>query len=208
MIRPLRALRTYRRLNRYRQVAFVLAKYGFGDVANRLGIGSLRGRLRGAAKAANVPTPQRVRMALVDLGPTFVKFGQLLSTRPDILPERYILELEKLQDEVTPFPGEEVRRIIFDELGRTPEALFQSFEPDAVASGSIAQVHKAVTHSGIPVAVKVQRPAIRRREAATGHGQCGYQQGNSLYRSSHRNLQAQTVLLRKEQRAVRIPNQL
>ena len=162
MIRPLRALRAYRRLNRYRQVTFVLAKYGFGDVAGRLGIGSLRGRLKGVSKTADVPTQQRVRMALVDLGPTFVKFGQLLSTRPDLLPERYIQELEKLQDEVPPFSPEEVRRIMQDELGRAPEELFQSFEPQAVASGSIAQVHRAVTHAGAAVAVKVQRPGIRR----------------------------------------------
>jgi ubiquinone biosynthesis protein len=162
MIQPLRALRAYRRLSRYRQVAFVLAKYGFGDIVNRLGLASLRGRLTGTAGLAESPTPVRVRMALVDLGPTFVKFGQLLSTRPDILPERYIQEFSRLQDEVPPFPSEQVRQIIHDDLGKSPEELFEQFEPSAVASGSIAQVHRAVGRDGSNVAVKVQRPGVRR----------------------------------------------
>ncbi|RPJ53738.1 MAG: AarF/ABC1/UbiB kinase family protein [Acidobacteria bacterium] len=163
MIQPLSAVRTYRRLKRYRQVTFTLAKYGFGDVADRIGFSSLlKRRLKGKAKPAVSPTPQRFRTALVELGPTFVKFGQLLSTRPDILPERYIRELEKLQDDVQPFPYNEVRAVLREELKNDPEGLFEDFEQTPFAAGSIAQVHKARTPAGAVVAVKVQRPGIPR----------------------------------------------
>jgi len=163
MIQPLSAVRTYRRLKRYRQVTFTLARYGFGDIADRIGFSSLLKRgLKGKAKPTVSPTPLRIRTALVELGPTFVKFGQLLSTRPDILPERYIRELEKLQDEVAAFPFNEVRAIFREELKGNPEDLFEDFEKTPFASGSIAQVHKARTPSGSVVAVKVQRPGIPR----------------------------------------------
>ncbi len=102
-------------------------------------------------------------MALADLGPTFVKLGQLLSTRPDILPEEYISELELLQDQVQAFPYEEVCRICLDEFEKQPEDLFGSIDSTPLASASIAQVHRAVTNSGEVVAVKVQRPGIQRR---------------------------------------------
>ncbi len=163
MIQPLSAVRAYRRLKRYRQVTFTLARYGFGDIADRIGFSSLLKRgLKGKAKPAVSPTPQRIRTALVELGPTFVKFGQLLSTRPDILPEQYIRELEKLQDDVPPFPFPEVRAIFREELKGDPEEVFEDFEKTPFASGSIAQVHKARTPSGSIVAVKVQRPGIPR----------------------------------------------
>ncbi|MFB3902090.1 MAG: ABC1 kinase family protein [Acidobacteriota bacterium] len=163
MIQPLSAVRTYRRLKRYRQVTFTLAKYGFGDIADRIGFSSLLKRgLKGKAKPAVSPTPQRIRTALVELGPTFVKFGQLLSTRPDILPERYIRELEKLQDDVDPFSYDQVRTVLKEELKGDPEALYEEFEKSPFASGSIAQVHRARIRSGARVAVKVQRPGIQR----------------------------------------------
>lgn len=163
MIQPFNAVRAYRRLKRYRQVTFTLARYGFGDIADRIGFSSLLKRgLKGKAKPAVSPTPQRIRTALVELGPTFVKFGQLLSTRPDILPEQYIRELEKLQDDVPPFPFPEVRAIFREELKGDPEEVFEDFEKTPFASGSIAQVHKARTPSGLIVAVKVQRPGIPR----------------------------------------------
>ncbi len=161
MIRPLSAVRAYRRIKRYRQVSFTLAKYGFGDIADRVGLGSLRNRLRGTPEPVTV-TPQRVRMALAELGPTYVKFGQLLSTRPDIVPDAYIQELEKLQDDVPPFDFAEVKQTFEDELGAAPHLLFQEFSEPVLASGSIAQVHKAQLTSGDWVAVKVRRPGIRR----------------------------------------------
>jgi ubiquinone biosynthesis protein len=162
MIQPLRAIKTYRRFKRYRQVTFTLVKFGFGDVADRIGANPLWVRLRHGGISPETPTPQRLRLALSNLGPTFVKFGQLLSTRPDILPEKYLVELEKLQDHVAPFPLKEVNRIFLEELGKDPESVFAEFEKDPIASGSIAQVHRARLPEGQTVAVKVQRPGIVR----------------------------------------------
>lgn len=165
MIRPLRTLRTYGRLRRYREIALILLKYGFDDISYRIipEASVWRGlRFRRRPKGVNIPTPRRLRLALTDLGPTFVKLGQLLSTRPDILPEEYISELERLQDQVQPFSYDEVRRICEDEFEKQPEELFGSIDPNPLASASIAQVHRAVTRAGEVVAVKVQRPGIRR----------------------------------------------
>jgi len=164
MLHPLKTVSTYRRLRRYRAVIFTLAKYGFDDVVDRIGLEFLPLRLirKRRRVASEIPTPKRLRLALEDLGPTFVKFGQLLSTRPDILPSEYISELEKLQDEVPPFAFEDVLKIFREELEAEPERLFASFESHPLASGSIAQVHKAKLSSGEWVAVKVQRPRIRR----------------------------------------------
>jgi len=144
-------------------VTFTLARYGFGDIADRIGFsGLLRRGLKGEVQSAVSPTPQRIRIALTELGPTFVKFGQLLSTRPDILPARYIQELEKLQDEVAPFTIADVRTIFEEEQKNVPEKLFKTFQEKPYASGSIAQVHKAQLPSGEWIAVKVQRPGIQR----------------------------------------------
>ncbi len=101
-------------------------------------------------------------MVLGELGPTFVKFGQVLSTRPDLLPDKYIAELTKLQDRVPPFSVDEVRKIFREDLGRDPESIFRTFDPKPIASASIAQVHSATLESGRRVAVKVQRPGIHR----------------------------------------------
>ncbi|GAB4230127.1 MAG: AarF/UbiB family protein [Acidobacteriota bacterium] len=160
MIRPLLAVKRYRRLRRYRQVTFVLVKYGFDDIVERLGASPFWPGFRRRRKATRVPTPRRLRFALTELGPTFIKFGQLLSTRPDLLPESYIAELSRLQDQVPPFSFPEVERIVAEELHLPVTRLFASFERDPVASGSIAQVHRATLGSGATVAVKIQRPAI------------------------------------------------
>jgi ubiquinone biosynthesis protein len=159
MIRPLKTLQAYRRLRRYRQVTVVLVKYGFGDVVDRLGSGTVRAWVL-RRRPREISTAQRLRMALAELGPTFVKFGQLLSTRPDILPEHYINELERLQDEVPPFPYPQVETIFMEDLGKPPGELFAVFEQTPFASGSIAQVHRARLESGRRLAVKLQRPGI------------------------------------------------
>ncbi|MFZ0430746.1 MAG: AarF/ABC1/UbiB kinase family protein [Acidobacteriota bacterium] len=163
MIQPLRAVSAYRRLRRYRQVTFTFVRFGFDDLVDRVGPSSIWGRIRKRGARRDTPTPERLRLVLAELGPTFVKFGQVLSTRPDILPDKYIAELSKLQDRVPPFPIEEVRRIFREDLGKEPEALFRTFDPEPLASGSIAQVHRATLEDGTKVAVKVQRPHIHRQ---------------------------------------------
>ncbi|MBI3566299.1 MAG: AarF/ABC1/UbiB kinase family protein [Elusimicrobia bacterium] len=162
--------RTYRHLNRYREVAGVLAKHGFGDLlhvvrldrAVDLGLGH---RLKSRPVHEARERPERVRRVLEELGPTFVKAGQYLSTRADLLPEEYLRELAKLQDAVPPFPAEEAKRIVAEELGAPLERLFKSFTGRPLAAASIAQVHEATTADGDRVVVKVERPDIRARVA-------------------------------------------
>src|SRR3712207_4284694 len=102
-------------------------------------------------------------MLLNDLGPTFVKLGQILSTRADLLPGEFIEELATLQDHVEPFPLEDVYARIRESLGREPTELFKQIDPEPLAAASIAQVHRAVTLEGDEVVVKVQRPGIAER---------------------------------------------
>jgi len=160
--------RTYRHINRYREIIAILVKYGFGDVLAKLELqkhpGFGRGFILGkvAAEMAAISRWQRVRMALEELGPTFVKFGQIMSTRPDMIPQELITELEKLQDKVPPFLTEDAKRIIEEELGGPVDSIFRDFTDSPLAAASIAQVHKAVLPDGEEVAIKVQRPDIDR----------------------------------------------
>jgi len=164
--------RTYRHINRYREIIAVLVKYGFGEILAKLELPKYLNFGKGKSKrfilgktAAEIATASRwarVRMALEELGPTFVKFGQIMSTRPDMVPRELITELEKLQDKVPSFPTEDARRIIEEELGSSISSLFSDFSDSPIASASIAQVHKAVLHDGKEVAIKVQRPGIDR----------------------------------------------
>ncbi len=166
----MRALRShlrsrFDRLRYYRHIMAVLAKYGFSEVA-----GALRSRLSIRLGEKTSPTqvrkvttgthPQRVRMVLEELGPAFVKLGQLLSTRPDLLPAEYIKELEHLQDQVAPEPTEKIIEQLRNELGGPVEKIFKNFEQKPIAAGSIAQIHRALTHDGLHVAVKIRRPGI------------------------------------------------
>nr|QNO52806.1 protein kinase UbiB [Methanosarcinales archaeon ANME-1 ERB6] len=158
--------RTYRHINRYREVIAILVKYGFGEVLAKLelqkyldfGKGFILGK--SAAEIAAVSHWARVRMALEELGPTFVKFGQMMSTRPDMVPQELIIELEKLQEEVPPFSTEDAKRIIAEELNSSVDRIFMDFSGSSIAAASIAQVHKAVLPGGEEVAVKIQRPDI------------------------------------------------
>ena len=105
-------------------------------------------------------TPENLRSLLEELGPTFVKIGQLMSKRTDILPEKYCKELEVLCDNSNPLPYETVKSVIEDELGESTGELFSSFEKIPIGSASIGQVHKAVLKDGREVVVKVQRPGV------------------------------------------------
>jgi ubiquinone biosynthesis protein len=159
--------RTYRHLNRYRHILAVLLKHGFGELVDALRIDQylevglqLISRRR-PPREERLTRPQRVRLALEELGPTYIKLGQVLSTRPDLIPLEFIDELTKLQDRVPPFPYPEAEAILRLELRAPLEAVFDRVDPEPVASASIAQVHRARLKSGEEVAVKVRRPGIR-----------------------------------------------
>jgi len=159
-----------RSLSRLSEIAQVMVRHGFGYFfeAHRL-TDLLPGRSATVRLAEAGPSSARglhLRESLEELGPTFVKFGQLLSTRPDIVPPDIVQELRKLQDDVRPFPYEQAERVVEEELGNSIERLFLDFEATPVAAASIGQVHKATLPNGKPVAVKVQRPdAARQIEA-------------------------------------------
>jgi ubiquinone biosynthesis protein len=161
----LAALGHFRRLFR---IARTLARH---DALFPLELIAMPPALRGSLKVLTVfsrrrdnegvPPGERLARALESLGPTFIKLGQGLATRPDIVNEDVAEALTRLQDRLPPFPGKDARAIIEEELGRPVEQLFSSFNDEAVAAASIAQVHKAVTIDGTPVAVKVLRPDVR-----------------------------------------------
>ena len=160
--------RTYRHLNRYRQILAILFKHGFDDLLERLKVDQyIAAGLQAISKKPTSPheklsRPQRLRMAFEELGPTYIKLGQVLSTRPDLVPMEFVTELAKLQDEVPAFPFSEVKEVVQSEFGQPFEALFDELEEQPLASASIGQVHKARLKDGEAVAVKFQRPGIQK----------------------------------------------
>jgi ubiquinone biosynthesis protein len=160
--------RSYRQTVRLKDVLAILVRNGFEDVVEGLRgrrdrqrtkrKGELPVRERGEPRSHQTRA-ERIRSAIEELGPTFVKFGQVLSTRSDLVPPDLLVELAKLQDRVPPFPFEQVREIVEAELGAPLEEIFDSFDPDVLASASLGQVHRARL-DGDEVAVKVQRPGI------------------------------------------------
>ncbi|HYQ09691.1 MAG TPA: AarF/ABC1/UbiB kinase family protein [Gaiellaceae bacterium] len=169
---------TTRSIGRLSEIAQVMVRHGFGyffeahKLSDLLPGRSAEDRIAHAAAehaAASSARGQHLREVLDELGPTFVKFGQLLSTRPDVVPPDIIVELRSLQDDVRPFPFEQAERVIEEDLGNTLERLFLEFDPTPVAAASIGQVHRATLPNGRKVAVKVQRPgAPRQIEADLG----------------------------------------
>ena len=159
------AFRSVRHIQRYREIALVFIRQGFGELVEAVGLMpylSLPRRLllRGQPAQSPLGMPQRLRLALEELGPTFVKLGQVLSTRPDLLPPTYVAELTKLQDTVPPAEWGPVQAQIETELGAPLEKVFPTFDPVPIAAASLAQVHTASLPDGTPVVVKVQRPSI------------------------------------------------
>jgi hypothetical protein len=138
---------------RYREIAAVLRRHSLGFLGGLIGLDRLMPFRRKGAAASGAEThesPMHVRLALEELGPTFIKLGQVLSTRPDLLPPAYIEELAKLQDAAPPVPVDLIRDVIRRELGGEPEDLFASFENEPLASASIGQAHVATLRDGTP----------------------------------------------------------
>jgi predicted unusual protein kinase regulating ubiquinone biosynthesis (AarF/ABC1/UbiB family) len=146
-------------LKRYKDIAVLLAKYGRSDLVSQVGLSEFEEAAPESASA--VANAEELARDLERLGPTYVKLGQLLATRADLLPPAYITALSRLQDDVEPFPFAEVEKIVETELGVRMSRAFQIFDNVPLASASLGQVHKAVLRNGRSVAVKVQRPDIR-----------------------------------------------
>lgn len=152
---------------RVQTLAGILVRHGFGDLLRRLGIARALHRVDGTIPVEKLeqwisqPAPVRVRHAIEEMGPCFVKLGQLLATRVDLFPPEWITEFSRLQNAVPPVPFEMLQREMADALGQAPEAAFLSIDPVPLAAASIAQVHRARLPDGREVVIKVRRPGIR-----------------------------------------------
>jgi len=146
---------------RYGEIISVLIKYGFGDILARLPLKFHLFPRPSSRPWRHVSRYERLRLACEELGPTFIKLGQILSTRPDLIPPEMAKELAKLQDTAPPFPFPAARQMIEEDLGPL-DSIFSSIEENPVAAASIAQVHRAILTTGEKVAVKIQRPGIRK----------------------------------------------
>lgn len=161
--------RNIRSIRRYRDILGILIKYGFGHVIEQLNINYYLELGRRIVTLGSAPKeierltqPVRLRLALEELGPTFIKFGQILSTRPDVIPREYADEFGKLQDTVPSGPLPEVLAQLERELGYPAHELFAEFSPIPIAAASIAQVHRGRLHSGEEVVIKIRRPGIEK----------------------------------------------
>lgn len=162
-----RLKKTYLSARRFQEIINVFIKHGFGQIVDQIHLGrfiALRKRIRTFGRMPSLRTltiSERLRMAFEELGPTFIKLGQLLSSRPDLVTVEYAREFKKLQDKVPPFPVDEVYEIIQKELKLPVNKLFKNFNPEPVGSASIAQVHEAELMDSTQVIVKVRRPRIK-----------------------------------------------
>lgn len=162
-------LSVMRDFGRMREIAGILIHYGWGDIVKRLGLGTMAERAgnmlhrQQAEEIKHLEPAVRVRLALQELGPTFVKLGQVLATRPDIFPPHWIAEFAKLQDSVPPEPFDVLLPQLEKSLGRSPFDIFLELQTEAIAGASIAQVHLAKLPDGTPIVLKVRRPNVRGR---------------------------------------------
>ena len=160
-------LKAARDLGRLHEIAVILIRFGFGDLVNRLGLGHFLERAgkvlrwKSMEQAVQLEPPERVRRALEELGPTFIKLGQILATRVDLFAPEWIREFEKLQDQVPPVPFDELRPQLQEDLGAPVDEIFNALNTESIAAGSIAQVHYANLGNGEEVILKIRRPNIR-----------------------------------------------
>ncbi len=157
---------TGKNLARLRRIAAVLGKYGYSELLRRdewsPEVSELKVEAPGEPSVPDsMSGPRRFRLMLEELGPTFIKFGQVLSTRPDLVSRPYVTELRTLQDNCEPLPFDVIKEAIHTGLGRAADSAFGSVDPEPIATASIAQVHRGTTKDGQPIAIKIQRPAIR-----------------------------------------------
>ena len=163
----LETLSAARDLARLQMIASILIRHGFGDIVQRLGMGealSRAGRVlrwERTEELTRLEPARRYRRALEEMGPTFIKLGQILATRIDLLPPDWIAELERLQDQAPPVPFEKLRPQLETDLGAPPEQIFSDLNTESLAAASIAQVHRARLVDGSPVVIKIRRPGIR-----------------------------------------------
>ncbi|NMG45590.1 ubiquinone biosynthesis protein UbiB [Aromatoleum toluvorans] len=162
-----KALGAARELTRAHDIAAVLVRYGFGDLVRRIGMADALERAGRALhwhepeELARLEPPARVRRAFEELGPTFIKLGQILATRVDLFPPEWIVEFGRLQDAAPAVPFEQVREQLTEDLGEAPESAFAEIDTQPVAAASLAQVYRARLHDGRAVILKVRRPGIR-----------------------------------------------
>jgi len=161
-----------RELPRLREISSVLIRHGLGDLVRRAGVSTLLERAGQvlqwgqAGEVAHLEPQQRAKLALEQLGPTFVKLGQMLSTREDLLPSAWTDELNRLYSDVAPVPFDDLLPQIEQALGRSPYEVFTKVEREPYAAASIAQIHRATLASGTPVILKIRRPGIAAKVAA------------------------------------------
>jgi ubiquinone biosynthesis protein len=152
-------------LKRYQEIATLLWKYGRSDLVRHMATDTAFGVTEEEVSRGTAGTPEQFAADLEAMGPTYVKLGQVLAGRPDLLPEPYLKALARLQDQVKPFPFEEVERIVIDGIGVRLSKAFSYFASEPIAAASLGQVHAATLRDGRPVVVKVQRPGIRQQIA-------------------------------------------
>ncbi|MCC6137174.1 MAG: AarF/ABC1/UbiB kinase family protein [Bdellovibrionaceae bacterium] len=157
---PKQFRQTIKNVSRLRSILKVLVKYGFQDVVQKSNLASYLPGTWGQSETSSLNTPQRFRMCLEELGPTFIKLGQLLASRPDVVPQPVVDELKKLQDQVPAVPYEKILKVLEKSYGDQLHNMFLEIDPTPLGSASIAQVHRATLQSGVHVVLKIQKPGI------------------------------------------------